>query len=473
MDFIASGATARIAGFICEFDEQALSAECIASAAGNVLDTLGAMVAGGKQDVVRSLERALPPLSQEGVVWLTMPWSARRYRADDAAVVLGAASHALDYDDVSMICVCHPSAPVLSAMLAAIGCGVVPAQSSGRALTGRAFIAAYCLGTEVMIRVGQAMGLRHYELGFHATATLGNLGATAAIARLAGLGTAQTAHAMAIAASMAGGLRSNFGTMVKPLHVGLAAANGVRAVQLARAGIEGAADIFESGGFLRAFSGGATDNWPAGLVLGAPFALQQPGFEQKRYPCCYLLHKIIEATLALRREHGVVLDDVKEVLVRMPRGGTQPLNHPFARTGLHGKFSAPYAVVASLVDGCINLASFQDAAVLRRGVQSRLADVVVIEEGTASNEGSDLGKGPVTVDITLRNGRLLSKTISLSPGSSADPITCEQLKDKWIDCFAHGLPQVGSAQARALFEQGMRLGQMAEIKSWLACLFGP
>ncbi|MES2537116.1 MAG: MmgE/PrpD family protein [Pseudomonadota bacterium] len=456
---------ACLARFICDFDERELPAATRTYAVSAILDTLAVTIAGSAEDAIRLLGESLP-VSQEAAAWAP-PWSVKKYRADDAAILFGTASHMLDYDDVSMVTVCHPSAPVLSAMVAAIGAGAVKT-----APTGRAFITAFCIGTEVLIRVGQAMGFRHYELGFHATATLGHLGAAAALARLMGLNRTQTAHALSIAASMSSGLRTNFGSMVKPLHVGLAAANALRAVQLAQGGIEGAADVFEAGGFLHAFSGGATDTWPAEVAFGAPFVLQDPGFEQKRYPCCYMLHKIIEASLALRREHGISLDQVQSVMVRMAPGGTRPLNHPYPRSGLNGKFSAPYAVVASILDGRINLASFLDAAVLRPEVQARLHDVTVIEEGVASNEGSDLGNAPVSVELILHDGRMLSKTITPSPGSQGDPITVAQLQEKWTDCFSRGMPRLASADARVMFEQGLHLDETASSADWLAGLFG-
>lgn len=451
----------KIAAFICDFDAATLSDLVVSRAISAIMDTLAVTTAGRGEPEVRALEASLPvyPVSS-GSDRLS---GKKKWRDDDAALLLGTASHVLDYDDVSMVCVCHPSAPVLSAMCAAICYG----DSSIRP-SGREFIAALCIGTEVLIRVGQAMGFRHYELGFHPTATLGNIGATAAIARLSGLSRAQTAHALSIAASMSGGLRNNFGSMVKPLHVGLAAANGLRSVQLARAGVTGAADIFEDSGFLFAFSGGETSTWPAHIELGQPFVLQSPGFEQKRYPCCYILHKIIEASVALRNEHHLMLDQVKGARVELPHGGKRPLNHPFPKTGLNGKFSAPYAVLASIVDGCINLASFVDEAVLRPEIQRRLLDVEVLEVGAASNEGSDLGNGAVTVSLNLADGRVVSKTITRAPGSQADPITPEQMTQKWVDCFRLGRPHLEEAVARELFAQGNQLDDSVSVFEWLA-----
>src|SRR3546814_13861012 len=111
------------------------------------------------------------------------------------------------------------------------------------------------------------------------------------------------------------------------MHVGLAVANGQRAARLAAAGIEGAAEAFDGEGFLHAFSGGTVMAWPAGLELGRPFVVADRGFEQKRYPCCYMLHKLIEATLALRREAGADLDGFRAAQVRLPTAATKPLIH--------------------------------------------------------------------------------------------------------------------------------------------------
>lgn len=458
----------KIANFICDFEADKLSPLTVKNATSAILDTLAVTVAGRAEVEIKSLEASLPVYPESDTPRGIKRDTALRlssWRSDDAALLLGTASHVLDYDDVSMVTVCHPSAPIVSAMCAAICFGDASIRPNGSA-----FVAAFCIGTEVMIRLGQSMGFRHYELGFHPTATLGNIGATAAIARLTGLGRASTAHALSIAASMSGGLRSNFGSMVKPLHVGLAAANALRAVQLASAGVTGAADIFESSGFLHAFSGGATDTWPTGILLGQPFVLEAPGFEQKRYPCCYILHKIIEATLALRREHSLVLDDIASALVRLPHGGTRPLNHPYPRTGLNGKFSAPYAVIASVVDGRINLSSFLDASVLRPDIQRRLTDIRVMEEGPTSNEGSDLSNGPVTVSLSLKNGRTVSHTITLAPGSPADPITAEQLEKKWVDCFKIGRPCMSEAVARDMYSVGSGLNEMPDVTHWLGAI---
>lgn len=431
--------------------------EVLALAARVIVDTLAVTVAGGAEEPVRRLAASLEPWP--GAV--PSFWGPEAFRGDDAALLTGMASHVLDYDDVSMLSVCHPTAPVLSALLPLL---------DKRTVTGKELLGAVAVGTEVLIRLGQSMGFRHYALGFHATATLGAIGAAAGVARLLRLDADSTRRALAIAASMACGLRKNFGSMVKSLHVGLAASNGLKAVRLAQGGIDAATEIFEADGYLKAFSGGETDRWPPEVIPGAPFALSEPGFEQKRYPCCYMLHRMIEGTLGLRRDTGVDLDAVDQVRVDMPAGGTKPLIHPFPRTGLNALFSGPYAVAASLADGRIDLASFTDEAVLRPALQARLADIRLVEAPGESSRGSEVGSAPVTVTLTLKDGSSVARTVTRAPGSPEDPMTEQQLAAKWTDCLRRVQPGLAGDAALSLFEDGLAIGASPDVGAWVTKL---
>lgn len=446
-----SAATEALADFVVDARVDARTLRLATSA---VLDTMAVTLGGSAEPVVLRLQQALDPVS--GPRSASLLWSDSSFSRSDAALITGAASHVLDYDDVSMLSVCHPSAPILSALLNV---------RRWDGLSGRALLEAFAVGTEVLIRLGQTMGFRHYALGFHATATLGAVGAAAACARLTGLDRTKTRHALAIAASMASGLQVNFGSMVKSLHVGLAASNGLKAVQLASEGIEGAQEVFTGSGFIRAFSGDESSEWPEDIRLGAPFVIADPGFEQKRYPCCYMLHRMAEATLFLRREHGVDLQDVARVVVDMPFGGTKPLIHPYPQTGLNALFSGPYAVSASLADGRLDLTSFTDSQVLRPHVQRRLSDVTLKERAPAEPAES-LAEASVTVTLTLRDGSTLKRTITLSPGSAEDPLTPDQLRGKWIDCVRRARPSTDDAAAGAVFDQGRQLPEMRDAGEW-------
>ncbi len=451
----ADTACQRIAAFAVN-PASSLPRESRRVASRIVLDSLAVTLAGWHEPGPQALQRALLPSGDAAAV--RVPWSGARYSPDDACLLFGMSSHVLDYDDVSMLSVCHPSVPVFSALY-------VLAQQVR--VSGADFLDALAVGTEVLIRSGQAMGFRHYDLGFHATATLGTLGVAAACARVLGLSVDEATHALAIAASSSAGVRTNFGTMVKSLHVGQAASSGLRAARFARAGVQGAADALEGRGWLHAFSGGEVSQWPVGLALGQPFAMVDPGFEQKRYPCCYMMHKIIQATLDLRREHGLSLEGFDRAQVLMPSGGCAPLIHPIPSDGLSAKFSGPYAVVGALQDGRVNLASFDDSAVSRAAVRRAIGQVELTESASAAQHGSDVGGAPVSVTLCYADGRRYQKTITASPGSAQDPLTDHDLADKWRDCVTRGLPGMDARRVDELFDAGLAFASVADAGSWL------
>jgi 2-methylcitrate dehydratase PrpD len=183
-----------------------------------------------------------------------------------------------------------------------------------------------------------------------------------------------------------------------------------------------------------------------------------------------MLHKTIEAALGLRAEAGIGLADVAAMRVDVAQGGTSALIHPYPRNGLNALFSAPYAILASLEDGRIDLASFTDAAVLRPHIQARLREVQVIEAATPSRRGDDVGSAPVTVTLTLTNGARLSRIVTASPGSPSDPLTPDQLGRKWRDCLEQARPGLGADQADALLQAGWAVPQAASIRPWLDAL---
>lgn len=463
---MSDGFTRQLAVFAAGGAERLITPGILEESTLALLDTAAVMFAGGADDAVARLEDSLDASASFAC---PSPWSGRTYAPGDAALLYGMASHMDDYDDVSMLAVCHPSAPVVCALMAAVAGGIVSGDVSGER-----FLRALAIGTEVTIRLGQAMGFRHYALGFHATSTLGVVGAAAAVGRLAGLDERGMGHALAIAASSAGGVRKNFGSHIKPLHVGLAAAAGLRSARMAACGVQGSAEPFADGGYLAAYSGGETDRPVVEPALGAPFAMIEPGFERKRYPCCYMLHKTIEATLALRRDHQVDLSNLRRAHVLLPQGGTKPLIHPFPRTGLHGKFSAPYAVLASLQDGRIDFTSFTDAAVARDDIQERLLDVVVKETDAVPLAGVDLGRLPVTVTLELKDGTVLEREVIASPGSRDDPLTPGQLRHKWIDCLDHGLKgRIDADSSGQRFDEGFELATRAHCGEWFGKLLAP
>src|SRR6185503_876784 len=257
-----------------------------------ILDCLGVMLAGSAEPAARILQQVA--LAEGGLPLATVVGAGRRTGAVWAALCNGTAAHALDYDDTNFALMGHPSAPVLAAALAA-----------GELATadGRAVLHAFLLGFEVETTLAEVINPAHYEHGWHATCTLGTLGAAAAAARLLGLDAGQTRHALAVAASQSSGLKENFGTMTKPFHAGHAARSGVLSALMAREGWTASE---------RALAPLAT--------LAAPWKILTTGVAVKPYPSCACTHSIIDSALELRRVEGIRPDEVEEVTVGVAAG---------------------------------------------------------------------------------------------------------------------------------------------------------
>lgn len=432
----------------------------VKAAGPTVIDTLAVMIAGSIEPVMDRLMAALRPEAGAG----GFPAIGRntRYRADDAALLYGTASHALDYDDVSMLAICHPSAPILTALLA---------SAPWEEIDGGHLLEAHAIGTEAMVRMGQAMGLRHYEIGYHSTATLGLFGAVAAIARLRRLDAETTHSALAIAASLTGGMRVNFGTDVKPLHVGLAATHAIQATDWAAAGVTASkADLFAPTGILATLSARPTWTWPDEVRLGNPFAIEEPGFEVKRFPGCYLLHKVMALGLKIA-ENGIKLTDIAKIEMDMARGGTRPLIYPSPVTGREAQFSIPYAMLAAIADGEVTFATFTDEAVNRPVIRARLADVSAVESGPDLETSEAIGAAPVRAIVRLNDGSSRTFERTAAPGSAQDPITSAQSRAKWIDCLRRANPSLSADSAAEAYDRaGASLG-FTRLSEWLPDLW--
>jgi 2-methylcitrate dehydratase PrpD len=378
-------------------------------------DTVAVMAAGVVENCTRSAMRSTANTNGQ----LT---------PGDAALVLGTASHALDYDDVCMLATCHPSAPPVAALLA-----ILPLLEQHRPdLTWSDMIGAYVLGTETTLRLGEWLGFRHYGLGFHATNTLGVVGVAASVAHVLRLPLKQAHAALAIAASHAGGLRANFGTDTKPLHVGFAAAAGIRSALLAQAGASASDDVWGPSGFFHAFSGGDAMTALPWTAL-SPWALARPGFEHKRFPSCYLTHRLIAGIVAIRHRQVGYAGKPVHIAIEVPLNGLSALKYPHPATGLEAKFSGPYCAATAWIDGAAQLPSFNDAAVKRPALQAQMRNVVVRER---SQTGESLDSAPV--HVTVRGeGWSDSIVVDWAPGSPADPMTRDQLRSKWHECASH------------------------------------
>ncbi|MBI1885907.1 MAG: MmgE/PrpD family protein [Chloroflexi bacterium] len=420
------GVTQTLARFVALTEAEVIPPEAVTEAKRAILDTLGVALAGCREEssgIVAEWVRQQGGVEEAGV------WGhGFRTAAPQAALANGASGHALDYDDVNVSMRGHPSVPLVPALLA-LGEKTRP--------SGQEFIAAFVLGFEVETKLGRLAGGAHYALGWHATSTLGTLGAAAGCARLLRLDEGRTHMALAVAASMASGLRENFGTMTKPLHAGLAARNGLAAAELAARGFTASQQALEgNSGFLPAFTGAKVDS-PSIEGLGDPFDIVSPGIGVKLYPCCYVTHRALDAALELRATNGIDASQVEAVEVRVNRGMLMPLIKGTPRTGLEGKFSLEYCLAAALLDGWLTLDSFTDTAVRRPEAQALLAKVRAVEE---EEEAPFPIGGYADVRIRMMEGGEHSLRVDVPKGDPQRPLTWEELAAKFRDCARRALP---------------------------------
>ena len=359
-----------------------------------ILDWFGVAIAGASEPLVDIL---IDEYAGEASGGCTIVARGAKTIASHAALINGSSSHALDYDDVNRRLHGHPTVTVAP---------VVLALGEQLHASGKAVLDAFVVGTEAACLIGSMAGNGHYAAGFHATGTIGTFGATAAAANLLGLDRQQTRYAIGIAASQAAGLKSNFGTMTKPLHAGKAAMNGLMAARLAARGFtsndsiiegpQGLADVM-----MPDFVDGPTVPNPQGT-----YSVEQTLF--KYHAACYLTHASIEAINSLRAQHNIGLDDLKSMTLFGHPGHATVCNIPNPNTGLEVKFSIRHCAAMAL-DGADTsaLETFSDANANEAKYDDARAKIAFTPvDNMHSMEGR--------VAIDLADGRTLEKAYDAS-----------------------------------------------------------
>jgi len=392
----------------------------------HILDALGLALAGAAAPGSRIIQDYVANLGCGGTapVFGTALVTAPRF----AALANGAAIHAHDYDDTCPQHLAdrngglHATGPVISAALAAAG----PAGRSGRDV-----LEAFHVGVEAGCRINHAIDNRHYAGGYHATGTINVFGAAAAVGRLLGADHDTMRTALGLAASHSGGIRENFGTMTKPYHAGHAAEGGTVAAELAFRGFTAAKNALEAPRGFFAAAGGGFDPVQVMERLGNPWAFEDPGIWIKPHPSGALNHPAMTLLRKWVREDGVTADRVKAVRLRTNANVVNTLLHNRPRTWLEAKFSLPFNAAAILVKGRAGLAEFTDAVVNAPEIQAMMDRVDFaafdrIEPGYANTT--------TFVDVELEDGRLLSGRADFPKGSPQDPMTYDDVAEKFQEC---------------------------------------
>lgn len=435
----------------------ALPPEAIRWAKVGILDTVGVTLAGSREEATRIVENVtLYGMAGPSLVF----GSSRRASPLDAALINGTASHALDFDDCNNTLGGHPSVPILPGLFA---------LAEDFDASGRDFIAAYVAGFETECKLSLGLNFYQYTHGWHPTATLGVFGAAAACARLMKLGDEKVATALAIAASLAAGIKSNFGTMTKPLHVGHCARSGLFAALLARDGFTASASAFEhKQGYFNVFNG--EGNYDAAKILpawGKPFDIVRPGIAIKQYPCCGSTHPALDAALELARRREFSPDDVERVDVWIHPRRLEHTNRPDPRSPLDAKFSVQYCVARALADRRVAIEHFEGKAIDEPAVRRLLPHVHAAPYSTAQFPADN--HFGAEVKITLRNGKVLSARVDEPLGRTVDSVLPpERLKEKFDNCAALALSPQAAARVHEMIQNFENLKDVRELTAILA-----
>ena len=419
------------------------------------VDTVGCTLAGIQEEGPQILLR-IPGIAAAPGPALILG-TGRRTSVLDAALVNGVASHALDYDDVVGSMGGHPSVMLIPALLPL---GEMLGSS------GRDLVTAYVAGFETVCRIGRGVHHHHYEKGWHPTATLGIFGTVAAAARLLHLSIERTAIALGMAASFAAGLKANFGTMTKPLHVGHGIRDGLFAALMAKEGYTASPGAFEhKQGFLDVFNGPGTydiarilDGWYQPIECSGG---GDPGL--KPYPCCGSTHPSIGRAIDLATRHDLTADRIASVTV-MPHARRLPhTDNPDPRTPLAAKFSMQYCVARALTDRSVKLSDFEGDAPydpIVRALMRRL------DAHPHPDMPEDWG---TEVIVVTTDGQRFASRLDDYPGRgpAGDPMSHAELWTKFSDCAERSLPRPG---LQAAFDRLMGIATLGTVHDLTALL---
>jgi 2-methylcitrate dehydratase PrpD len=454
-----SSLTAYVAQFIVNTSPRRIPDDVMHLGQRSILDGLGLALAGNAAESGRLVRAYLKGLGCSSAKGCTVIGTDMKVPARFAAFANAIGIHADDYDDTQLAVaqdrvyglLTHPTAPALPPVLA-LG------ERDNR--SGLDVLTAYQIGVEVETKIAEAIDPRHYDHGFHSTATMGTLGAAAGAARLMGLSVEQTRRALGIAASEAAGLRENFGTMTKPFHAGRSAESGIVAAEFAALGWTATPVVLEAArGFFKAAGGGYDASAIQGK-LGNPWTFAFPGVSIKPHPSGSLTHPGMGLMLELIRTHDIKPADVVKVRVGTNRHMPNALIHHRPQNELQAKFSMEFCMAILLLERKAGLAEFTDGVVNRRDVRRMIEKIEFGVHPEAEAAGYE--KMTTIIEVDLVDGRTVSGHADFGKGSPTNPISDDELADKFHECAAWGgLPK---ANAQKVVERVFDLSRLKSIR---------
>lgn len=452
---LAVGASAKLAAHVANARYEDLPAQVVHAFKRALLDHVTCALAGSSMPVSRALLSYYQETDASRAA--TVIGAEARLSAPNAALVNGANTHGLDFDDGTTHGSAHPSGAVFPAVLAA-------AEQHGS--SSRAVILAAVLGYDVMVRIAAAMHPVTAKRGFHNTPLAGVFGAAAAVASLLGLDAARTNHALGLAGSFAGGIRQYLddGAEIKRIHPGKAARDGILCAEFARRGVTGPGKVLEGRyGFADTHAGGEF-KWGR-LMEGLGSRWEIAGIYFKPYPCCRHYHSAIDGIVALREEYGFQPADVESVRVGLYAVGVSGHDHKRCDNILDAQMSAPVGAALAMVDGEIAAHQFLPDSLARPEVRR----MIELTETRLDDECERLypGRRSGAAEIELKGGKKLSARVLDPKGEGENPMSDGDLERKF---FANCEPILGKRRCADLLHRVWRFDEAQDVGTLLRLL---
>ncbi len=432
-----------VTGFITGLRLDEIPSPVLAEARKAIIDCIGVSLAARREPALSILASFIGNMGGEPRATL---WGTRsRTSPVWAALYNGTMAHALDFDDGSGLHIpLHPTAPVLPAVIA------LGEFFRG---SGALLVEAFVAGTEVECKLARGSSRASYDAGWHATGVFGTMGAAAAAAKLAGLDPVQAGNALGAALSHASGSRQNFGTMVKPLHAGSAAMNGVMSALLAGDGFTASGGALDGPfGFGKLF-GGKTVLEECGR-LGRPFHLAS-GFSVKKYPSCYSTHSAIDAILEILRTNPVDYREIRAINCWVHPSHVAGLPYRVPVTDLEGKFSMPFVLALACIYHGVELGHFTAGVVHDARIVDLCKKVNFLSEESLPPMGS-------RVAVVIAGNETYTAATDRPRGHPLNPLTPEEVEHKFRSCAALSLSEEKTA---VLLEMLLHIEEMKDIGS--------
>ncbi len=395
------------------------------------IDTIACILAAVNEPVTERVFRGLSG-SSGGVC--TVAGRMETFSAENAALVNGTASHALDFDDNFIPAVTHASAVLVPALL-----------SLGEEIgaTGDQLLDAYIVGLEIQAWLGYHMIPAHYETGWHATSTIGAIGAATACVRLLTLDISTIRSAISLATSMACGSKIQFGSMTKPLHAGLASRAGITAAKLAIAGVEANLNPFDGPwGFMALYKGTPKPDDPRIANL----SIVEHGLAQKRWPCCASAHRTLDAVYDIIRKQDLAPEDIEEIRTFIPDSNKKNLRFNTPLNVNEARFSMNYAVAAMVFGKSLSLDDFTSAAINRPAVREFMPRVIMQTVQTDPVEHNSIWDIPARTLIRHHDGRVFEQEVQQPVGTIDAPFSPQDLENKFMKCAGRLLSEDHAAE---------------------------